>query len=245
MRRGRAERTFGPSLRRPPCASGEAGFSLTEVLVALVLTGLVLSALATITAQWLPGWQRGLARISDSEALALAMERMTADLSAALFVPSSGTDWKPLFIGTETAVTFVRPALGPNAEPGLELVRLSTGDAGGIARRAAPFAPQGEAALSPAFGAAAALLGPRIRVSFSYAGSDALWRPAWANASTLPQAVRIVLRDARTGRTLDMSSAVVIRTELPARCATYDSTPPCQPSAAPRPRTALSRGEGE
>ncbi|MEN3289563.1 MAG: ral secretion pathway protein, partial [Bradyrhizobium sp.] len=47
--------------------SGEQGFSLIEALVALALTGLVLSALATITAQWLPNWNRGIDRIQRSE----------------------------------------------------------------------------------------------------------------------------------------------------------------------------------
>ena len=42
---------------------GERGFTLIETLVALALTGLVLSALASITAQWLPNWNRGVDRI--------------------------------------------------------------------------------------------------------------------------------------------------------------------------------------
>ena len=36
-----------------------AGFTLLEALVATALMGLILAALATITAQWLPNWDRG------------------------------------------------------------------------------------------------------------------------------------------------------------------------------------------
>ena len=41
----------------------EGGFTLIEAIVALALMGLVLSALASITAQWLPNWNRGIARV--------------------------------------------------------------------------------------------------------------------------------------------------------------------------------------
>lgn len=37
----------------------ERGFTLIETIVALALMGLLLSALASITAQWLPSWNRG------------------------------------------------------------------------------------------------------------------------------------------------------------------------------------------
>ena len=53
---------------------GEAGFTLIEALVALALTGLVLSALGTMTAQWLPNWNRGLDRIQQSELIGIAMQ---------------------------------------------------------------------------------------------------------------------------------------------------------------------------
>ena len=62
---------------------GEQGFSLIETLVALALTGLVLSALATITAQWLPNWNRGFDRIQQSELVGISMRRIAADLAAA------------------------------------------------------------------------------------------------------------------------------------------------------------------
>ncbi|MFG1293597.1 prepilin-type N-terminal cleavage/methylation domain-containing protein [Xanthobacter oligotrophicus] len=233
--------------RRTGRAPADAGFSLVEMLVALTLTGLVLSALAAVTAQWLPNWRRGLSRISDGETLALAMDRMAADLSSALFVPAHTKSRKPFFAGTTSSVIFVRTALGPNVQPGLEIVHFSAGGAGGVVRSAASFAPRLETADLPAFGAPAALLDPRFRVSFSYAGSDGLWLDAWLNAIALPRAVRIVLRDARTGRALDVSSAVVIRAELPARCATNDRAPPCTPpaAAASSPRTAVREGDKE
>jgi general secretion pathway protein J len=53
--------------------TGEGGFTLIETLVAMALMGLVLSALASITAQWLPNWNRGLDRIQRSELISIAL----------------------------------------------------------------------------------------------------------------------------------------------------------------------------
>src|SRR6516225_10487535 len=98
---------------------GELGFTLIEALVALALTGLVLSALATLTAQFLPNWNRGIDRIQHSELIGISMRRIAADLAAAEFIPAGSDEKKkPLFEGTPLSVTFVRTAIGPNAAVG-------------------------------------------------------------------------------------------------------------------------------
>jgi len=79
--------------------AGEAGFTLIETLVALALTGLVLSALANITSQWLPNWNRGMDRIQRSESISLALQRIGADLAAAEYVPGNSKQRQPLFDG--------------------------------------------------------------------------------------------------------------------------------------------------
>src|SRR6266404_5126336 len=76
----------------------EAGFTLIETLVALALTGLVLSALANITSQWLPNWNRGMDRIQRSEAIGLALQRIGADLAAAEYVPAFAPPDSPAHI---------------------------------------------------------------------------------------------------------------------------------------------------
>ena len=63
--------------------TGESGFTLIESLVALALMGLVLSALASLTAQWLPNWNRGLDRIQRSEVVGIALQRIADDLAHA------------------------------------------------------------------------------------------------------------------------------------------------------------------
>ena len=76
----------------------------------MALMGLILAALATITAQWLPNWNHGIARVQGSDDVALGLERLAADLAAAGFIPASRETRKPLFDGAVRSVIFVRTA---------------------------------------------------------------------------------------------------------------------------------------
>ena len=67
--------------------AGEAGFTLLEVLLATLLMTVILAALATVTAQWLPNWNRGMARVQRAERLAIGLDRIVADLSVAEMMP--------------------------------------------------------------------------------------------------------------------------------------------------------------
>src|SRR5262245_52064922 len=87
-------------------AKNVAGFTLLEALIAMALTGMILTALATITAQWLPNWNRGFARVQQNEHLALGLERLVADLAAAEFVTSGREVRQPFFDGVNASVTF-------------------------------------------------------------------------------------------------------------------------------------------
>src|SRR3954453_1897751 len=102
----------------------EAGFTLIEVLMATLLMATILAGLATVTSQWLPNWNRGMARVQRAERLALGLDRIVADLSVAEMIPVNGDARTPLFEGSELAITFVRTAVGPQARPGLEIIRL-------------------------------------------------------------------------------------------------------------------------
>ena len=101
-----------------------AGFTLVEALLATALMGAILAAIGTVTAQWLPNWNRGFVRVQGTETLAVGLERIIADLAAAEFVTAGANIRQPIFDGTELSVTFLRTAIGPNTRPGLELVRI-------------------------------------------------------------------------------------------------------------------------
>jgi len=199
-----------------------AGFTLVEVLVATLLMGMILAALATVTAQWLPGWDHGVSRLQRTELLSVSLERLTEDLAAAEFIARNRKSAHPVFDGSELSVTFVRSAIGPNARGGLEVVRISeTADQNGplVVRIRAPFAP-GETALDHLnFSDPVVLLRAPYRLTFAYAGRDKVWKSNWHDEELLPQAVRLTIRDAATDRALAVSSALTVHAELPADCA--------------------------
>ena len=215
-----------------------SGFTMFEALVAIALMGLIMGALATVTAQWLPNWTRGLVQTQRNEQLAIALDRLAADLSAAEFVSPNRSTSTLLFGGAELAVTFVRSALGPNSRPGLEIVQIaeitdSRGPA--LVRMRAPFMllPTGELALDAIpFADPVVLLRAPFRVAFAYADLDGHWKSSWRNSSELPAAVRFDVRDAE--RRLVISTATRIHADTPApRPDPVDEARPQAAQAAP------------
>ncbi|HTE93513.1 MAG TPA: prepilin-type N-terminal cleavage/methylation domain-containing protein [Bradyrhizobium sp.] len=210
--------------------AGEGGFTLIETLVAMALMGLVLSALAGITAQWLPNWNRGLERIQRSELIGIALQRIGADLAAAEYVPANRDARYPLFEGSELSVTFVRTALGPNAGLGLDVVRVGeTTDRQGFVtvRSSAPFRPLPLASsLSEQiqFGEPVLLLRTPFRLSFAYAGQDRIWKSSWRDSDKLPAAIKLTVRDAANERILSISTVAPVHVQSPAQgdCAQPD-----------------------
>lgn len=202
-----------------------AGFTLVDALAATLLMGMILVALATVTAQWLPNWNRGFARTQRAELLAAATERLTADLSAAVFVPPNRKTDHPLFEGTEFSVTFIRSALGPNARSGLDFVRISQltdGQGPMLVRTRAPFTPGPVAIEQISFGDPVVLLRSPYRLSFAYAGKNNVWRGSWSDNSALPAFVRLNIRDGVSDRVLPVSTVAKIYTDLPAGCRNAD-----------------------
>lgn len=209
-----------------------AGFTLVEALAATVVMSMILAALAMITGQWLPSWDRGAARLQHAALMTIGLDRLTDDLAAAAFISADVADKAPLFIGAAQSVTFVRTRLAPNAGPGLEVVRIAqisddTGSA--VVRSTAPL-PTGSASAdgeSLIFSNPVVMLRGPFQLAFSYAGSDRIWRDNWTGAPQLPRAVRVLLRDRATSTVLAASTSTLIRAELPARCAWPASAGAC------------------
>jgi len=210
--------------------SGEGGFTLIETIAALALMGLVLSALASITAQWLPNWNRGVDRLQRGEAVAVALQRIAADLAAAEYVPANRESRHPLFEGSELSVTFVRTAIGPNAGPGLDVVHL--GEAADrrefvtvrSRERFAPLPVGSSLSEQLHFGDPVVLLRAPYRLSFAYAGPDRMWKTTWRGNKSLPAMVRLTVRDAASERLLSVSTVAPIHAQAPSDCIRPDGS---------------------
>lgn len=205
--------------------AGEGGFTLIETIAALALMGLVLSALASITAQWLPNWNRGLGRIQRGEAIAVALQRIAADLAAAEYVPANRETRNPLFEGSELSVTFVRTAVGPNVGPGLDVVHL--GEASDrrefvtvrSRERFAPIPIGSSLSERLHFGDPVVLLRAPYRLSFAYAGPDRIWKNRWREADSLPAMIKLTVRDSASERVLSVSTVATVHAQIPSECA--------------------------
>ena len=220
--------------KRPPAiSSGNAGFTLIEALLAMLLMGVIMAALATVTAQWLPSWDRGVVRLQRVEALAVGLDRLVGDVAAAQIVSAGGRDAPPLFDGDALSVVFVRSVLNPNADSGLEVVRIAeTSDerSAVLVRSTAPFTPNiamvgGADAIL--FANPVAMIRAPYTVTFSYAGSDRIWRDSWHQQTVLPRAVRMRLRDVATSETLAVSTSTLIHAEVSARCVSASAIGQC------------------
>jgi general secretion pathway protein J len=200
---------------------GEGGFTLLETLVALALMGLVLSALANLTGQWLPNWNRGFDRIQRSEMIGITLQRLAEDLADALPVPASASDMGPFFSASEQSVTFVRTAVGPNAGQELDVVRLgeTTDKAGSATVRSRtqfrPMPPNASASDQFRFREPVVLLRAPYRLTFAYAGDDdEEWQSSWRDPSKLPNRIKLTVRDSSNGRAISTVTSVHVRSLL-------------------------------
>ncbi len=227
-----------PSTFRRPNRN-EAGFTLVEALAAVVLMSAIVYMLGAVTAQWLPNWRHGFERVQNAALIDVALQRMTADLAAAEFVPANGKTHAPFFVGTANALAFVRASFAPGEARHLELVRFAeTVDGRGFAlvRDRAAFHPL--IAATPIsdqlpFADAVALIRAPFRVTFDYAGADNVWRSEWRELPVLPHAIRVTVRDARTDRTLAISTATPVHIGAAADCAATKAVANCLDGVAP------------
>lgn len=218
-------------MRRLRPRSLQSGFTLVEVLIASLLMAIIVGALGAMTAQWMPNWNRGFARVQRIDLLTAGVERLIADLAAAEPISTGESQGALRFEGSELSVTFVRTALGPNAGRTLEVVHIAEigSDRGPtLVRSAAPFLPFNAEVPTPEpqFSNPVVVVRSPHRISFAYAGADGEWQSTWRNAKFLPQAIRINVREGASSRAV-ISTIAAVHAVVPATCIHVKSANEC------------------
>ena len=103
----------GPAVTPATDGAANAGFTLVEALVATLLMGVILAALATVTGQWIPSWNRGLAGLRGTELAAEGLDRLAGDLAE---VNSSRQD-PAMVLRSLTAPNFQLFSFAPDSHP--------------------------------------------------------------------------------------------------------------------------------
>lgn len=182
-------------------ADPRAGFTLVEVLAALVVTGAFVAVVLPYASRLATHWWVGEATVEAADGWMQALARMGDDLAQA--VPYGvGADGgsEAAFRAGPDSIAFVRPALGDAG--GLEAVsyeiRPSPGGAA-LVRRSRRFDP--EAFGRDVGGTAATLLDGPFRLRLVEVAPDGTRRRDWAAADGMPAAVELSAEAAgeRTG----------------------------------------------
>lgn len=173
----------------------EHGFTLVEVMVALMIFGMIASAGVGLLAFSVRAQAATTARLDDVGALARQSSLLAADLAQAVNRPARderGT-LLPAFVGDASSVTFVRGGWSNiDAQPRSTLQKVSYRLNGDTLDRIAWPMVDGAAALP----ASAALTGVKgVRLRYRIAGA---WSESWdgTQGAPLPQAMELVVERA-------------------------------------------------
>jgi general secretion pathway protein J len=174
----------------------EAGFTLTEVLVALALVGLLTGALFGSIRFGLKTWERTTSRSAmlDQNIAVQDFLRRTVGAAYPLFVEVSSSDSRVDFSGTESSISFIGPtpvsrALGGRSRFVVSLEQVGNEKTLTVVSQSTPVA---EAEVSKVRDT---LLTRLESIEFSYYGEgvkgELEWHGNWISRVMLPQMIRI------------------------------------------------------
>ena len=191
-----------------------AGFTLIEVLAALVVTGAFVAAVLPYATRLATHWWVGEATVEAADGWMQAVNRMGDDVAQALPYGLGGSDGgaEAAFRAGPDGIAFVRPTLGDGV--GLEAVsyEVRPSPAGNaLVRRSRRFDPM--AFGRDVGGASATLLDGPFRFRIVEVAADGTRRRDWAPADGMPAAVE--LSAAATGRAPVPAAPVLM--PIPAR----------------------------
>lgn len=220
----------------------QSGFTLIEMVAAFAIASVIIFAAAALLHNIALSFDRGTGRVAGGERLAVAAQRLAADVAAAGYVlQKARAGIVPAFAGAPDRVVFISfqgyPATAGWIAPhsvGRQVVSLTVEAAGDdsqiVRRRAAwpgPRAPFQDAAL----GDDVVLLKGAFDAAFKFARAmpdgTLSWVDSWTGEQTMPRLVKLAIRDRASGVDLLGGAEFALRADAPPACAIADANSDC------------------
>ena len=197
-------------MRRADRRHGSAGFTLIEVLAALVVTGVFVAVVLPYAGRLATHWWAGETAVEAADQWMQAVNRMGDDLSQAVpyGLGADGLGGAAFRAGPD-GIAFVRPGLGDAG--GLESVAYevrSGRDGATLVRRSRRFDPDGFA--GGIGGAPSTLIAGPFRLRLVVVASDGSRRRDWSSADGMPVAVELSANAEPPGRRAMLPVAPVL-----------------------------------
>ena len=222
-------------VRRRRGRSGQAGFTLLEILAALAVTATVLLATIGLLRSLTFTFDRGTRRVDQAEQMVLAIERLSQDIASTRYGQrEAGGAPVALLSGMRDRLSFLaRAGMGPKAgeEEAIALtVETAQGSTKLVRRRAAW--PGGQARLEDqTFGNPVVLIEGDVDIALAYGRTEPtgalVWADAWVGQPTLPRFVRVTVRERATGADLLPGAVFTLRADAPPACAKAEADAGC------------------
>ena len=224
---------------------------MVEVLAAFAIASVIMVATAALMHNLTTSFDRGTNRVTAGERLALAADRLAADIGSARFVLQPASAGKAIaFLGEPTKITFVGAGLidpgrqdngaRPMAPEIVSVAAQSLEDATEIVRRRAPWRGLRQPIESAVLRDEVVLLAGRFDAAFTFGrlapDGSVSWSSSWKNEHSLPRLVKLSLRERATNIDLLGGAEFAIRADAPPACANTGASPDCltNPAGAPQ-----------
>jgi hypothetical protein len=203
-----------------------AGFSLLEVLAALVVTMLLIVALTPLVSQMLATWNHGSEVADTVEFRVRGLGVLRGDLRHAIVWTGFGrTDNMLVFRGNETSMTFPAVSgLGEGRE-GLEMISIevaSSANGRALIRRRAPVI----GTTYTAFAYPVVLFSGPYKYLLKYYSREGEEKPVWVDPLSFPARVVLNIFDGR-GRLSSVPIEIPILATISPACLVSASLPGC------------------
>ena len=214
--------------------TAKQGFTLVEVLAAFAIASVIIMATVALMHNVVLSFDRGTSRVSAGERLALAAERLAADIGSARFVQqSTSAGAVAAFVGEPAKITFIgaglidpawrRDEVAPAAPEVVSVTVEDDDDTTEIVRRRAVWLDPRARLQDAALRDEVVLIAGRFDAAFAFgrmSPEGALtWSSSWAGEQNLPRLVKLSLVDRATGIDLLGGAEFVIRADAPQACA--------------------------